>query len=99
MGKLSRSAALAMVENKELESFTQATFDKMVELGQIAKQRGNTERVIKTADNTWVMPTFYYKGLDGKKRSKKMLELREKINQLIADYTVSKSEVNQRSDK
>jgi hypothetical protein len=94
MGKLSRKQAVKMLNEGTI---TQESFDKMEDAGQIAKQRGNTERVIRSANNTWVTPMFYYKGLNGKQRSKKMLELRDKVNQLIADYTVSKSEVNQRS--
>ena len=94
MGKLSRNKAIELLEGGTI---TQEAFDNMETAGQIAKQRGNTERVIKSKNNTWVTPMFYYKGLNGKERSKKMLELRDKVNQIIADYTISKSEVNQRS--
>jgi len=94
MGKLSRKQALNMLD---AETITQESFDKMEAAGQIAKERGNTERVIRTGSNTWVTPMFYFKGLNKSKRTKKMLELREKINQLILDFTVPKSETNQRS--
>jgi|TARA_Y100000034_G_scaffold27984_1_gene33628 hypothetical protein len=88
MGKLSRKQAERMLSQKTI---SQEAFDKMEQTGQIAKKRGNTERVIRSANNTWAIPTFYYKGLNGKKRSKKMIELREKVNQLITEYTVPKS--------
>ena len=94
MGKLSRKQAVNMLNDGTI---TQESFNKMEDAGQIAKQRGNTERVIKSANNTWVTPMFYFKGLNKSKRTKKMLELREKINQLILDFTVPKSETNQRS--
>ena len=94
MGKLSRKKAIELLEGGTI---TQEAFDNMEEAGQIAKERGNTERVIRTGSNTWVTPMFYFKGLNKSKRTKKMLELREKINQLILDFTVPKSETNQRS--
>tara|TARA_R100000789_G_scaffold39259_1_gene41331 strand:+ start:347 stop:634 length:288 start_codon:yes stop_codon:yes gene_type:complete len=94
MGKLSRKQALNMLD---AETITQESFDKMEAAGQIAKERGETERVIRTGSNTWVTPMFYFKGLNKSKRTKKMLELREKINQLIVDFTVPKSETSQRS--
>ena len=94
MGKLSRKKAIELLEGGTI---TQQSFDNMEAAGQIAKERGNTERVIRTGSNTWVTPMFYFKGLNKSKRTKKMLELREKINQLILDFTVPKSETNQRS--
>ena len=89
MGKLSRKKATEMVESGTI---SQDNFDKMEAAGQIAKERGNTERVIRTGSNTWVTPMFYFKGLNNSKRTKRMLELREKINQLIINFTMSKSE-------
>ena len=58
MGKLNRKTALEMVNDKNLEHFTQETFDTMEASGQIAKERGNTERVIKTGNNTYATPTI-----------------------------------------
>ena len=89
MGKLSRKKATEMVESGII---SQDNFDKMEAAGQIAKERGNTERVIKTGSNTWVTPMFYFKGLNNSKRTKEMIELRKKVNQLIIDFTITKSE-------
>ena len=89
MGKIKRETALKMVEDNQL---SQENFDKMEASGQIAKPKGSSERVIRTASNTWVTPQFYFQGLNKSKRSKKMLELKDKVNQLVIEYTVAKSE-------
>lgn len=93
MGKLNRKTALEMVKDKNLEHFTQETFDTMEASGQIAKERGNTERVIKTGNNTYATPMFYYKGRKDAKLSKEQIDLRNKINELITSYTIAKSEI------
>ena len=92
MGKIKRETALKMVDDGQL---SQENFDKMEASGQIAKMKGSSIRVMKTKSNTWVMPTFYYKGLDESKLSKKMVELRKKVLQLIAEHTIAKSEINE----
>ena len=89
MGKIRRQDAEMMLKNNQI---SQETYDKMDANGQIAKQKGESERIMKTGSNTWVTPMFYYKGLKDSKRSKQMIELRDKVNQLIAKYTISKSE-------
>ena len=92
MGKIKRETALKMVKAKQL---SQENFDKMEASGQIAKMKGSSIRVMKTKSNTWVMPTFYYKGLNESKVSKEMIELRKKVLQLIVEHTISKSETNE----
>ena len=80
-----------MVTDKQL---SQENFDKMEANGQIAKPKGSSERVIRTDSNTWVTPQFYFQGLNKAKRSKKMIELKDKVNQLVSKYTVAKSETD-----
>ena len=92
MGKIKRETALKMVDDGQL---SQENFDKMEASGQIAKVKGSSIRIMKTQSNTWVMPTFYYKGLNKSKISKEMIELRKKVLQLIAEHTISKSETNE----
>ena len=92
MGKIKRETALKMVKDKQL---SQENFNRMEESGQFPRSKSSSIRVIKTQNNTWVMPTFYYKGLDESKLSKKMVELRKKVLQLIAEHTIAKSEINE----
>ena len=80
-----------MVTDKQL---SQENFDKMEANGQIAKPKGSSERVFRTASNTWVPPQIYFQGLNKAKRSKKMIELKDKVNQLVSKYTVAKSETD-----
>jgi len=59
----------------------------MQDKGLVSSRTRNQKRVVKTANGTFVTPQFYFQGLNGNGYSKKMTELRTKVQTLINDYT------------
>jgi hypothetical protein len=89
MGKLTR---------KEAEAFhKQGTFDdetmKVLEKEGFVSRRGRgPKRVMKTKNNSYVTPQFYFRGLSkngSNEYSKKMEELHTKVHELFNKYTTT----------
>ena len=89
MGKLTR---------KEAEAFhKQGTFDdetmKVLEKEGFVSRRGRgPKRVMKTKNNSYVTPQFYFRGLSKNgsgEYSKKMEELHTKVHELFNKYTTT----------
>ena len=91
MGKLTR---------KEAEAFhKQGTFDdetmKVLEKEGFVSRRGRgPKRVMKTKNNSYVTPQFYFRGLSKNgsgEYSKKMEELHTKVHELFNKYTTTQN--------
>ena len=86
MGKLTVAEAQALQKEGVL---TKASLQEMQDKGLVSSRTRNEKRVVKTANGTFVTPQFYFQGLDGNGYSKKMTELREKVTNLISEYTTT----------
>jgi len=51
---------------------------------------------MKTATGTWVSPQFYYQGLKGQTYSKKMADLKTKIDTLIEEFATIKTNTKEK---
>ncbi len=63
---------------------------EMQDKGLVSTRTRNEKRVMKTAQGGFVTPQFYFQGLDGHEYSKKMQDLRSKVQTLINDFTTIK---------
>ena len=86
MGKLTVAEAQALQKEGVL---TKASLQEMQDKGLVSSRTRNEKRVVKTANGTFVTPQFYFQGLDGNGYSRKMTELREKVTNLISEYTTT----------
>ena len=84
MGKLTVAEAEAVQKEGVL---SKASVEEMQDKGLVSSRSRNAKRVVKTANGTYVTPQFYFQGLNGNGYSKKMTELRTKVQTLINDYT------------
>lgn len=75
---------------KKAGVLTKKSAAELEKTGGVSKKRTSVRRVIKTADGKWVTPTLYYRGGKNAKPSKKQLELTNKVNTLINEYTTER---------
>tara|TARA_R100000742_G_C4268010_1_gene86297 strand:- start:646 stop:918 length:273 start_codon:yes stop_codon:yes gene_type:complete len=87
MGKLTKKEAEQLQKEGIL---TDEAMNEMEDLGLVGRKSRGTKRVMKAKNNSWVSPQFYFRGLsrDGE-YSKKMTELRNKVNELFEEYTTT----------
>jgi len=84
MGKLT----IAEAEQLEKEGvLSQKAIKEMQDSGLVSTRKRNTRRYMKTADGNWVCPQLYFQGLNGSEYSKKMVEFRNRFNNLLNEYT------------
>jgi hypothetical protein len=84
MGKLT----VAEAEQLEKEGvLTSKAIKEMQDSGLVSTRKRNTRRYMKTADGNWVCPQLYFQGLNGSDYSKKMIEFRNRFNNLLNEYT------------
>ena len=55
--------------------------------GLIATRVRSKKRFIETANNTWVVPQFYYQGLDGADWSEEMFTLADVVRNAVVKHT------------
>ena len=84
MGKLTLNDANALIEKGVL---TKDSLKEMQDTGMVSTRARNPKRYMKTEDGTEVSPTLYFRGGSGHQESKKQIELRNKVNELINKYT------------
>jgi len=88
MGKLTMTEAETLKKEGVLSS---KSVTEMQNQGLISKAKRGTKRYMKTATGSYVSPQLYFQGLKGQEYSKKMTELKEKVNKLFHDYTTDKN--------
>lgn len=67
------------------------TVKSLKEKGLASSRRRGNKPYMKTKNNGWVSPQFYFQGIDGNEPSSKMVELKEKIRTLISEYSIKRS--------
>ena len=88
MGKLTMTEAETLKKEGVLSS---KSVTEMQNQGLISKAKRGTKRYMTTATGSYVSPQLYFQGLKGQEYSKKMTELKEKVNKLFHDYTTDKN--------
>ena len=63
--------------------------EEMQDLGLVGRKSRGTKRVMKSKNNSWVSPQFYFRGLQGGEYSTKMTELSNKVHELFEEYTTT----------
>ena len=87
MGKITLTEAENLVKQGTI---SKKAFEKMQKDGLVGTRKRGEKRYIKTKENTWVSPQFYYQGLNGKTESEGMKLLRSKVSEVIKEHTVTK---------
>ena len=87
MGKITLTEAEGLVKKGVL---SKTAFTKMQKDGLVGTRKRGEKRYIKTKENTWVSPQFYFQGLNGKTESDEMITLRQAVNEVIKKHTVTK---------
>jgi len=64
---------------------------EMQKSGLVGTRRRGVRKYMKTADGKWVCPQLYFQGLNNSDYSKRMVEFREKFNELLNEYTTERS--------
>ena len=59
--------------------------------GLASNTRRATKRFMKTRDGKWVSPTLYFRGGTDAEPSEKMDEFKKKFNELVNEYTTTKT--------
>ena len=83
-------AKLTVAEAESLHKegvLSASALKEMQDKGLVSTRTRNEKRVMKTAQGGFVTPQFYFQGLDGHEYSKKMQDLRSKVQTLINDFT------------
>jgi len=83
-------AKLTVAEAESLHKegvLSASALKEMQDKGLVSTRTRNEKRVMKTAQGGFVTPQFYFQGLDGHEYSKKMQDLRGKVQTLINDFT------------
>jgi hypothetical protein len=89
MGKITLTEAESLVKKGVL---SKTAFSKMQKDGLVGTRKRGEKRYIKTAENTWVSPQFYFQGLNNKTESEEMKTLRNAVNDVIKKHTVVKQQ-------
>jgi|ETN01SMinimDraft_4_1059930.scaffolds.fasta_scaffold01710_12 hypothetical protein len=84
MGKLKLSDASDLVKKGVL---TEDSLKEMQTSGLVSSRSRSPKRYMLTANKKNVSPTLYFRGGSGQTDSKKMIELREEVNEIIRKYT------------
>ena len=84
MGKLKLSDASDLVKKGVL---TEDSLKEMQTSGLVSSRSRAPKRYMKPAKGKSVSPTLYFRGGSGQTDSKKMIELREEVNEVIKKYT------------
>tara|TARA_R100000656_G_C3902199_1_gene119045 strand:+ start:49 stop:330 length:282 start_codon:yes stop_codon:yes gene_type:complete len=84
MAKITQKQADDLVTKGAL---TKTDVEKLQSDGLIASRVRTKKRFIKTANNTWVVPQFYYQGLNGADYSKNMTKLHNEVKEVITKHT------------
>jgi len=87
MGKLTVKEAEQL---KKEGLLTDETFEEMQKTGMVGRKARGTRKVMKTKNNSYVTPQFYFRGLSKNgngEYSKKMEELHSKVHELFNKYT------------
>tara|TARA_Y100001951_G_C11234549_1_gene236645 strand:- start:295 stop:570 length:276 start_codon:yes stop_codon:yes gene_type:complete len=87
MGKITLTEAEGLVKKGVL---SKTAFSKMQKDGLVGTRKRGEKRYIKTAEKTWCTPQFYYQGLNKKTESEEMKVLRNAVNEVIKQHTVTK---------
>jgi|TARA_R100001244_G_scaffold123502_1_gene93172 hypothetical protein len=87
MGKITLTEAEGLIKRGVL---SKTAFSKMQKDGLVGTRKRGEKRYIKTAENTWVTPQFYFQGLNKKTESDEMKTLRQAVNDVIMKHTVTK---------
>tara|TARA_B100001142_G_scaffold319850_1_gene363905 strand:- start:332 stop:607 length:276 start_codon:yes stop_codon:yes gene_type:complete len=85
-------AKLTIAEAESLHKegvLSDAALKEMQDKGLVSTRTRNEKRVMKTSEGTHVTPQFYFQGLEGKPYSKKMTELKSKVQSLVNEYTTT----------
>jgi hypothetical protein len=86
MAKITQKQADMLVKKGNL---TKKDVETLQSEGEIASKTRSKRRFIKTANNTWVTPQFYFQGLNKARYSKNMTTLHDEVKELISKYTVA----------
>lgn len=86
MAKITQKQADRLVNKGKL---TKKDVEILQSEGEIASKTRSKRRFIKTANNTWVTPQFYFQGLSKAKYSKNMITLHDEVKGIISKYTVA----------
>ena len=87
MGKLTRKEAEELHKIGRLDDKTMEVLENE---GLVSRRARGVRRVMKTKNGNYVTPQLYFRGLNNNgnnEYSKKMTELRDKVNNLFNDYT------------
>ena len=87
MGKLTRKEAEELHKIGRLDDETMEVLENE---GLVSRRARGDRRVMKTKNGSYVTPQLYFRGLNNNgnnEYSKKMTELRDKVNNLFNDYT------------
>ena len=87
MGKITLTEAEGLIKKGVL---SKTAFTKMQKDCLVGTRNRGEKRYIKTKENTWVSPQFYFQGLNGKTESNEMTTLRQAVNEVIKKHTVTK---------
>lgn len=88
MGKLT---ATDLETLKEAGVINTKTAEGIKKEGLASERRRSAKRYMKTKDGKWVSPTLYFRGNTDAEPSKKMNEFKTKFNELVQEYTVTKT--------
>ena len=67
------------------------TVKSLKEKGLASSRKRGSKPYMKTKNNGWVSPQFYFQGINGDNPSSKMVELKDKIRKLITEYSTTRS--------
>ena len=68
-----------------------STVKSLKEKGLASSRKRGSKPYMKTKNNGWASPQFYFQGINGDNPSSKMVELKDKIRKLITEYSTTRS--------
>ena len=89
MAKLTRKEAEDL---HKIVTLDDETMEIMENEGFVARRARGQRRVMKTKNNSYVTPQFYFRGLSKNgEYSKRMEELHTKVHELFNEYTITQN--------
>jgi len=89
MAKLTRKEAEDL---HKIGTLDDETMEIMENEGFVARRARGQRRVMKTKNNSYVTPQFYFRGLSKNgEYSKRMEELHTKVHELFNEYTITQN--------
>lgn len=89
MAKLTRKEAEDL---HKLGTLDDETMEVLENEGFVARRARGQRRVMKTKNNSYVTPQFYFRGLSKNgEYSKRMEELHTKVHELFNEYTITQN--------